>query len=63
MSFAIIAIAPRIAGITNRKENLAAVSLPTPLKVAAAIVVPERDIPGVIASPCTVPDYQGIKNT
>lgn len=53
--FVIIAIAPRIAGITSRKENLAAVFLSTPLNVAVAIVVPDRDIPGVIASPCTVP--------
>ncbi|GJQ59364.1 MAG: hypothetical protein SCALA701_21650 [Candidatus Scalindua sp.] len=54
-SFSIVAIAPRIAGIESKKENLAAVSLSMPMKVAAAIVAPALDIPGVIASPCTVP--------
>lgn len=51
VSFAIIAIAPKIAGITSRNENLAAVSLSTPLNIAEAIVVPDLDMPGVIESP------------
>ena len=60
-SFNINTIAPRIAGIESKKENLAAIPRSTPMKMAAAIVVPARDMPGVIASPCTAPIISALK--
>jgi len=42
-------VAPRIAGIAKRKENRAAASLLRPVVIPAVIVIPDRDIPGIIA--------------
>tara|TARA_B110000008_G_C16667167_1_gene443294 strand:+ start:246 stop:446 length:201 start_codon:yes stop_codon:yes gene_type:complete len=42
--------APSIAGIANIKENFAASLLEIPNKSAKDIVIPEREIPGIIAS-------------
>lgn len=40
----------KIAGILNKKENLAAVSLFIPKNNPAVIVVPDRDEPGIKAT-------------
>ena len=42
-------VAPKIAGIANIKENFAASLLDIPNNRAKEIVIPERDIPGMIA--------------
>ncbi len=47
--------APIIAGIDIRNENLPANSLSNPQKRPQAMVEPEREIPGIIARPWTVP--------
>ena len=49
MSFTWSRNAPKIAGIDNMKLNFAANSLSRPITKPAAIVVPERDNPGMIA--------------
>mgnify|MGYP001958805559 CR=1 FL=1 len=45
------ASAPQMAGTDMRNDSLAACSRPIPRKRAAAIVAPEREMPGVIANP------------
>ena len=49
------ATAPSIAGIESRKEYSAAVFAGIPKNSASEIVVPEREMPGVIAQPCAIP--------
>ena len=49
------ATAPSIAGIESRKEYSAAVFAEIPKNSASDIVVPEREMPGVIAHPCITP--------
>ena len=49
------ASAPTIAGTAARNENSAAVSRSAPATIAAAIVAPEREMPGSTATPCTTP--------
>jgi len=40
---------PNIRGILTKKENLKADSLSKPLNKRVEIVIPEREIPGIIA--------------
>ena len=47
--------APNMAGILNKKEKRAACSLFILQNNEVAIVVPERDIPGIIAMACPIP--------
>jgi len=42
-------LAPRIAGIANRKENLIAFSFFTPKSIAVEVVEPDLEIPGITA--------------
>ena len=48
-------VAPKIAGIANIKENFAASLLETPSRSANEIVMPERDMPGIIAKAWDMP--------
>jgi len=47
--------APIIAGIDNKKEYRPAVSRSSFKKSATEMVEPDREIPGMMASPCTTP--------
>ena len=49
ISIAVTIIAPKIAGIASKKENFAASLFETPEINAAEIVIPEREMPGMIA--------------
>lgn len=51
---------PRITGIEIKKENLTASSLFTPNILAEDIVVPERDIPGRMATAWPIPTKRAI---
>ena len=55
MSFAWTNAAPNIAGIDNKKLNLAANSLFRPENRPAAIVAPDLEIPGAMAIPWATP--------
>ena len=44
-----------MAGTEARKEKSAAVSRSAPASIPAAMVAPEREMPGITASPCTAP--------
>jgi len=46
--------APKIIGILNKNENLAAVILSNPANNPVAIVKPERENPGNAAKPCAI---------
>jgi hypothetical protein len=48
-------VAPRIAGIETKKENRNAVSLSIFLNKSVEMVIPEREIPGITATPCVMP--------
>jgi hypothetical protein len=48
-------VAPRIAGIDSRKENLPESSLSRPQKSPVEIVAPDREIPGIMAAPWAIP--------
>jgi hypothetical protein len=54
-SFACMRVAPSIAGIESRNENLKTSSLQIPAAVPAIIVMPERETPGITAIPCAMP--------
>ena len=54
-SFNLRIVAPIIAGIKIRNENLAAFIGSNPNIRRNAIVVPEREMPGRIANPWTIP--------
>ena len=47
--------APEIAGIANKKENLAAFLPDIPKANAVQIVIPDLEIPGKIATACVIP--------
>ncbi len=47
--------APKMAGIEMRKEKSPASFLSIPKSIDRAMVEPDRDIPGIMASPCTIP--------
>ncbi len=47
--------APKMIGVDNKNENLAAPSLVTPINNPAVIVIPERETPGIIASAWDIP--------
>ena len=47
--------APRIAGIDRMNEYFTANLRSKPQKVHAAMVVPDREIPGKVANPCAIP--------
>ena len=47
--------APKIIGVDNKKENLAALDLVSPSKSPAVMVMPDRETPGIIASICARP--------
>ena len=51
----ILAMLPRISGITIKKEKFAAFSRLIPRNIASAIVAPLREIPGIIATACINP--------
>ncbi len=42
--------APKMIGVDNKNENLAAPSLFSPIRSPVVIVMPERETPGIIAS-------------
>ena len=48
-------VAPQIAGIASIKENFAASTFLIPSKSAMDIVIPDREIPGKIASAWKIP--------
>lgn len=48
-------VAPHIAGRDSRKEKRAALAPSIPRNRRAAIVDPDRDIPGAIARDCATP--------
>ena len=60
-SFNLRKVAPIIAGIKIRKENLAALIGSNPKILRNAIVVPEREIPGRIDKPWTIPIINALK--
>lgn len=43
-------LAPIIVGMARKNENSAAAFLDTPISSAPAIVAPEREVPGIMAS-------------
>ncbi len=47
--------APKMIGVDNKNENLAAPSLVTPINNPVVIVIPERETPGTIASVWDIP--------
>jgi hypothetical protein len=47
--------APKTAGIDARNENLKLVSMSIPLNNKVEMVIPEREIPGIMAIPCVSP--------
>ena len=47
--------APKIIGVDNKNENLAAPSLVTPISSPVVIVIPERETPGTIAKAWDIP--------
>ncbi len=47
--------APKIIGVDNKNENLAAPSLVNPLSNPVVIVIPDRETPGIIASAWDIP--------
>jgi len=47
--------APKMMGVDNKNENLAAPSLVVPVSSPVVIVMPERETPGMIASACDIP--------
>ena len=55
ISYPSLTAAPSIAGMDIRNENLRANSLFKPREIAPAIVNPERDTAGNIATPCAIP--------
>ena len=50
-----ISPAPNIIGVASKKEKRAASFLDNPKNNAAAMVIPERDTPGIIANACAKP--------
>jgi len=48
-------VAPRITGIDNKKENFAAEFFSMPLAKAAVTVIPDLEIPGIIAKLWKIP--------
>ncbi len=48
-------VAPRIAGMERRKENLAERSRSNPQKRPVDMVAPDREIPGIMAIPWAIP--------
>lgn len=54
-SFTLSNMAPMMGINTIRNENLVALTLSTPNNSAIAIVEPEREIPGIIATACAKP--------
>lgn len=52
--------APKIAGIDIKNENSKAIAGLSPNNNAAVIVVPEREIPGIIAKTCAHPTIKAI---
>ena len=58
LKFSLVAVnrpAPKIIGSASKKENLAAESLFNPTSSPAAMVMPDRDMPGIIAIACAKP--------
>ena len=55
MSGSFISPAPNIIGVANKKEKRAASFPDNPKNNAAAMVMPERDTPGIIAMACAIP--------
>ena len=51
----LLAILPKMRGMTIKKENLAAFSLSIPKSTAVAMVAPLLEIPGKIATACMLP--------
>lgn len=51
-----------MAGMERRKEYSPASPLSSPIHNPAVIVEPEREIPGAIATPCTVPTIIAVQN-
>jgi hypothetical protein len=47
--------APKMMGVDNKNENLAAPSLVTPASNPVVMVMPERETPGIIASAWDIP--------
>jgi len=47
--------APKIMGVDNKNENLAAPCRVTPINNPVVIVIPERETPGIIASTWDIP--------
>ena len=47
--------APKMMGVDNKNENLAAPSLVSPISNPVVIVIPERETPGMIASAWDIP--------
>jgi hypothetical protein len=47
--------APKMMGVDNKNENLAAPSLVVPISNPVVIVMPERETPGMIASAWDIP--------
>jgi len=49
ISGSLIAAAPKIIGVDNKKENRADASLVNPVSNPVVMVTPERETPGIIA--------------
>jgi len=49
-----------MAGIDRRNENLKAFSRFNPSRRATAIVVPLREMPGIMAMPCAIPNIMAV---
>lgn len=54
-------VAPNIAGIANKNENLADSLLLRPNNIPVEIVEPDLDIPGMIARACEIPIVSDFK--
>ncbi len=62
ISLACTKAAPSIAGMDNKKLNLAANSLLSPENSPAEMVAPDLEIPGAIAIPCAIPITRAFLN-
>jgi hypothetical protein len=54
--------APKIMGVDNKNENLAAPSLVIPIHNPVVIVTPERETPGIMASAWEIPITRLVPN-
>ena len=51
-----------MVGIARKNENSAAARLSAPSSIAATMLAPERDTPGIIARHCAIPIHRYVSS-